>query len=289
MRAPQLPAAVDAVLDRGLAKAPEDRWPTAEAMVRALGEALGADRTEATPALPADDPGARRAAAAAAPLTRRAARPDPATPAPARRRRGAAPTPAPAATAGRRRGPALLVALVALVALCGGAAALLLGGGGGDGTGGQQDRAQREPARTTTPEPTRTAEATPEATRTPEPTATATPSPEPTATPAPTEAPTKAPPAGGDARALQLRAFALNNAGNPEQALAPAQKAVQLCDGSAAADPCAYALFELARALRLTGDPGGAIAALEQRKARFPDNQPGAVAQELARARADAG
>ncbi|MEZ0294385.1 MAG: serine/threonine-protein kinase, partial [Solirubrobacteraceae bacterium] len=40
VRAPDLPDAVDAVLDRGLAKAPEDRWPTAGAMVRALDDAL---------------------------------------------------------------------------------------------------------------------------------------------------------------------------------------------------------------------------------------------------------
>ena len=42
VRAPDLPDAVDAVLDRGLAKAPEDRWPTAGAMVRALDGALAA-------------------------------------------------------------------------------------------------------------------------------------------------------------------------------------------------------------------------------------------------------
>ena len=82
-------------------------------------------------------------------------------------------------------------------------------------------------------------------------------------------------------RALQLRAFELNNGGDPGRALKAAQKAVRLCEGSTAVDPCAYALFEYARALRLTGDPQGAIAALEERQQRFPDNQPGAVAEEL--------
>ena len=53
--------------------------------------------------------------------------------------------------------------------------------------------------------------------------------------------------------------------------------------------PCAYALYEYARALRLTGDPAGAVAALEERKQRFPGNQPGTIAQELARAREAAG
>jgi Tetratricopeptide repeat len=53
--------------------------------------------------------------------------------------------------------------------------------------------------------------------------------------------------------------------------------------------PCAYALYEYARALRLTGNPAGAIAALEERMQRFPDNQPGAVQAELERAREAAG
>jgi hypothetical protein len=64
---------------------------------------------------------------------------------------------------------------------------------------------------------------------------------------------------------------------------------VRACEGSTAVSPCAYALFEYAKALRLTGNPQAAIAALEERKARFPDNQPGAVEQELALAREAAG
>jgi len=291
----RLPAAVDAVLDRGLAKAPEDRWPTATAMVQALDDALGADRTAPTRALPTD-PEARRAAAAAAPLARRAARSDGGGVAPPRGRRGAAPPPAsppPDAAGGRRRGPVLLAALVALVALCGGAAALLLGGGGGDGGSPQRDRARVEATRTAKPERSRTPEPTAEATRTAEPTSTPTPtptsSPEPTATPTPTEAPASGGARGSDPTALQLRAYALNNAGDGRGALPFARKAVRLCEGSDAVSPCAYALYEYARALRLSGDPQGAIAALEERRQRFPDNQPDAVEQELARARAAAG
>ena len=91
--------------------------------------------------------------------------------------------------------------------------------------------------------------------------------------------------------ALQLRAFELNNAGDPQQALPFAQKAVQLCEGSDAVSPCAYALYEYAKALRLTGDPTAAIAALEERKQRFPGNQPDASRRSwrwLARPRARA-
>jgi serine/threonine-protein kinase len=94
---------------------------------------------------------------------------------------------------------------------------------------------------------------------------------------------------GEDPTALQNQAFNLNNAGQAEQALPYAQKAVELCAGSAEIDPCAYALFEYARSLRMTGDPQGAIAALEERKARFPGDQPEAVERELALAREAAG
>ena len=300
-----LPAAVDDVLDRGLAKDPHDRWPTAGAMVRALQAALpgGGGRTERTRVMGA--PVARSPQAAASAGGRRGGAPV----APAARgggRRGGAagdggpPRPgAPATSPLRRRGPVLLAALVALAVLAGVAAALFAGGGESP-----RDRAGRDPSPTPTAEATRTAEPTPERTTTPEPTATATATPEPTATATPDDEGEgessgqggggssgrgRSEPAGDDPTALQLRAFALNNAGDHEQALPYAQKAVRLCEGSAAVSPCAYALFEYAKALRLTGDPQGAIAALEERKQRFPDNQPGAVEAELARARADAG
>src|ERR1700760_4623718 len=49
-RAPELSRAVDAVLERGLAKDPGDRWPSAEAFVDALGRTLdeSAEPTQAT-------------------------------------------------------------------------------------------------------------------------------------------------------------------------------------------------------------------------------------------------
>ena len=249
-----VPPAVDRVLERGMAKEPAERWETTGAMVQALDDAL------ATP------PPRRRAATRTGP-TRALGAPPP--------RRG--------------WGAGVLVAVAALLLAAAGGVAFLTSGGGGEPR--DQPTAQREPERTSTPD----------ATRSPEPTPTEEPA---TATPAPTEeSPEATPPpaapeqdqggggavSGDDPTALQLRAYELNNAGDPERALAFAEKAVQLCDGSDAVSPCAYALYEYARALRLTGDPGAAVAALEERIQRFPDNQPGTVRQELERAREAAG
>jgi hypothetical protein len=250
-----VPPAVDGVLERGMAKEPEERWESAGAMVRALDDAI------------AVRPARRRAGPPTAP-TRTLAAP------PARRGWGAG----------------ALVAIAALLLVVAGAVALVTGGGGED----PSDR----PTAQSTPEATRTA--TPDATRTPEPTPTeapATATPTPTASPEPTETPeAEAPPegeggrgVGNDPAALQLRAFELNNAGDHKGALKFAEKAVKLCEGSTAVSPCAYALYEYARALRLTGNPAAAIAVLEERMRRFPDNQPGTVRQELERAREAAG
>jgi serine/threonine-protein kinase len=264
-----VPEAADRVLARGMAKEPADRWPSAGAMVSALDDALSAP-----------PPRRRAAVAAGGDATRVMGRTPPPAP-PAR-------TGSPAGRPRRRWGLGAVVALAALLLVVAGAVALMSGG-----DDPPADPSARE-------EPTATATATPDATATPEPTPeeTSTATPEPTATEEPAPEPEDTKPEkpkrnnaalGGDARQLQLQAFELNNAGQPEQALAPAQRAVELCQGSDAVDPCAYALFEYARALRLTGDPNGAIAVLEERKQRFPDNQPEAVEAELARARRDAG
>ena len=51
-RDPSLPRGVDAVLDRGLAKDPGDRWASATAMVDALDRAMGSSRPATEPTRP---------------------------------------------------------------------------------------------------------------------------------------------------------------------------------------------------------------------------------------------
>jgi eukaryotic-like serine/threonine-protein kinase len=269
-----LPPAVDRVLARGMAKEPGDRWPSAAAFVQALDDALDDVPAEPTRVLPVT-----------------AARPGRIAPPPPR-------DPEPPRGGGRSWGAGALVALAA-VALLIAAAALLLTRDGDDDPGTRAADATRTPEATTEPEKT----AKPEKTATPDPT------PEPTATPEPTPEPTETPAATGDGNngggggngngggrglgndptALQLEAYNRNQAGDPAGALPYAEKAVKRCEGSTEVSPCAYALYEYARALRGTGNPQAAVQVLEERLQRFPDDQRAAVEQELAAAREEAG
>jgi eukaryotic-like serine/threonine-protein kinase len=250
-----VPPAADRVLARGMAKEPVDRWDSAGAMVRALDDALSAP------------PPRRRAAAAVLPPTESTRVMGDRTPPPARPARAAAAAGSPR----RGWGAGALIALAALLLLVAGAVALM---SGGDDPPAERPAARDEPRATATPDET----AAPEETATAEPTA------EPTEEP--TAEPTQEPAAEGDDPAeLQLEAYELNQAGRHQEALPVAARAVELCQGSTAIDPCAYALFEYGRALRLTGDPEGAISVLEERKQRFPGDQPQAVNAELKLAR----
>ena len=262
LRDPDLPRAVDGVLARGMAKEPADRWESGAAFVRALDDALSA------PLAPARTPPLPRAAAPAATATAPAARDrrpvagrhrGPGRAGPLRRRRDRA------ALARRRRR-------------------------GGRRRRADADRDRHRDARADVdagahghPDGHVDPGADGDADADTDPTAT------PTPTPTPTEEPDTSGGGGGSAADLQAEAFRLNNAGRPEAALPVAAQAVERCQGSDAVDPCAYALFEYAKALRLTGDPAQAIAVLEERKQRFPRDQPAAVERELALARKAAG
>jgi eukaryotic-like serine/threonine-protein kinase len=271
---PDLTDKVDDVIDRGMAKEPDDRWGSAAEFVERLEESLAAPPPRRTDGADAGPTRSTRLMAARDRTPPPAARGEAGDEPPGEAGRRAAPA---AAGRPRRSGPGAGVLVAGLLAVLAAAVLAFALLSGGDGNG------ERSPSRSTpTPQATKaTATPTAEQTQTTTPTATATPTP---AQPAGNE------PAGKNARKLQLQAFDLNNAGRSEEALPVAQKAVKLgCKGSAPVNPCGYALFELARAQRGSGDPEGAIKTLEERQRRYPGDQKAAVDTEMNRAKQDAG
>jgi serine/threonine-protein kinase len=263
---------VDAVIDRGMAKDPDDRWDSATQFVERLEEAL---------APPPPKRGTGNGAVGGHTRSTRLMPDRDGTPPPSRPVR---PTAGPSSPrrSGSRMGVllgvlgALLVAAIVVIALT--------SGGGDDNTSSSSSKAKATPSATKS-KPKAKAKATATATATAQ-----------QAEPAqPTASATKAPaagkePAGNDPRQLQLQAYNLNNQGQSAQALPYAQKAVRLgCKGSAPVNPCGYALYELGRAQRQTGDPQAAIKTLEERIKRYPDDQKSTVEAELNKAKAAAG
>src|SRR4051812_145887 len=134
--APDLPRGVDQVLWRGLEKDPDDRWPSAGAMVEALEKSLG-DRAE-----PATAPTAPVAARPSRPPSR------PSRPVPVA---DSAPVPPP-----RRRGWVPVLAIAAVVGLlAGGAIAAIIGGGSDEpsSTQAKRTRTAKRPAARSTAQP----------------------------------------------------------------------------------------------------------------------------------------
>ena len=252
-----LPAPVDDVLIRGMAKQAEDRFETAAAFVDALETALsgGIPVLARRPAGPPRARGAGRYVGAAAASRFRA---DPADPPPT----AAIWTPADSLqrVSGGHRRAGRAVALIALLAAIVGVGAVALAGLGGSGPG------TRTAARTHT-----TARAThvhhpvtkPQAVaQTPTTTTSAAPS-----TPSPPATPTAAP----SASQLQLTGHDQLLDGNYTAAIATLRKAV-----SAAAPGSltyVYGLYDLGKALLLSGDAAGAVPILEQR-AKIPNQTP---------------
>jgi serine/threonine-protein kinase len=273
-RDPGLNDDVDAVLVKGMAKRPQDRWASCVELVEHLTQGLESRSPVVEPTL--DDRTAidQRPVAitdlsdASDSLDDMTGRlpplepPAPATPQPVAARQ------APSRPYSKRQsnsramaiGALVFVVLVALVA----AVALMRRDTGGSGT-------TTQPTAATTATTGRTGTSANRSTTT-------------------TRAgQNDAIPSSNDPTQLQLQAFKLNNSGNAAAALPYAEKAVRLCEGSTQISPCAYALFELARAQRMSGDPAAAIRTLEERQSRFPDDQRSAVEAELAKARAAAG
>ncbi len=251
-----LPRALDAVLQRGMAKRPEERWPSAGEFAGAIEGALrAADATRAT----------RRQLLAAPPQRVRSHQP--------------AGAPAESAAARRRRGRGAALAALAAVALGVGVAAA----DSGMFAGTSRPTAADHPARTLSaakprtpathahvakrPAARRPATTRPATTR-PATTSTVQASPVAATTPPPT------------AETLQARGHELLQDGNPAAAIPVLRQAVGAT--SPASLTYAYALFDLGRSLLLAGDPKAAVEVLWQRM-QIP-NQTGVVRAELQQA-----
>jgi serine/threonine-protein kinase len=269
-----LPPAVDAALRAGLAKDPDARPATAEGLVDRIEDALDDDATATTVAPPtATTRRFEQPAPAAAPP--REARP---------RRTPPPPPPQPVKTAsgdGPRRWPAI-AALAALLLAAGAVAAIALTGGGG----ASSDRTTaRSPSATTSSAKKQRTTSSNRSTSTQQKQTTTQAQSTPTASSAPAPAS-----GGGDPKALNDQGFALIGQGNNAAAVPLLQQSVQgfRDQGRTGEIDYAFALFNLATALRATGHPDQAIPLLEERLQRS-DYKRGVVERELAAARQQAG
>ncbi len=239
-RNPALPVAIDAVLARGMAKRPQDRWPSAQQLVERLELAMSG-----TP-----EP------------TRPIAVPEPTRPIPVPVSASSSPTRLPPIalnpSARPSRSHRRLAAVLALGAALACAVAIALIAGSGAGTPARHSRhatahtrgaAKRASAGHSTPAAPGTTEAS-----------------APSTTTAPTQTPTPA-----TAAALQARGHSLILAGNYAQAIPVLRQAV--ANAAHSSVTYAYALFDLGHALRLAGDPAAAVPILRQRL-QIPNQTP---------------
>ncbi|HWI09016.1 MAG TPA: serine/threonine-protein kinase [Solirubrobacteraceae bacterium] len=276
---PGLPAELDDVFARALAKEPGARPATAAGLVggieRALRPVEQTERTQAlTPVVPLGAAAAQRAAAAdPAQAAEPAEEPPEEPPTPPARERRSPPPPAAATPPRRARRISPLVPIGLAAALAAVVLAIALGRGGED--------PQRSAAKPTTGST---------AART-QPTTSA---PAPAAEEQPAAPPAQAPPAepsGESPAALNDRGFALNQDGRYAEAVAPLRAAVEGYRKAGNTDDIgyAYALYNLGVALNRSGDPAAAVEVLEERM-RY-SNQRGTVQRELrdARSKLDGG
>jgi hypothetical protein len=242
-----LPRAVDAVLARGMAKRPEDRHPTAGALVDELGTALGRGATRTRRAVPAAPAAAAAPAAPAAAAARAVA-------APVRPAAGSAGTPMPrfSSPPSRRTGRATALAALLAAAVVIGLIAALSGGGAPSvkqtSAHRSAPRSGAKPARK--PQPAVSA-GTPAASSTS------------SSSSSTTSAQTTPAAAPQSADGLEAQGHRLLLSGAYSTAVPTLRRAV------AAAAPGSllqgYALYDLGRSLLLSGDPAGAVPVLQQR------------------------
>jgi len=250
-----LPPAVDAVLARGMAKRPEQRWPSAQDFAQALEGALEEPATRPIRVAAAPGPRARRARSAPG-------RTGPVPVASPASQRGAhAPAPRTGMVASANgRGPRRRGARVpALAALAAGAAVAIavagtLGGGGGPSATRPATAAQRQasvaPPKTHKP-PAPAAAPPPRPHTTPHTTSSVTVTPAAATTPAPLS------------DTLEARGHQLMLDGNYSAAISVLRQAVDAAPPGSLT--YAYALYDLGRSLRLGGDPQEAVRVLYQR------------------------
>jgi eukaryotic-like serine/threonine-protein kinase len=272
--ADDLPPAVDAALRAGLAKDPDARPKTAEDLVDRLADALGEDATAVAPPTATTR---RFDRVTPPPPPRREARPRRTPPPPA--------TPSPSTAADRpRRWPAIAVLAALLLAAGAVAATALTGGGSGSRTASTPTASTSTSAkkhRTTSTSSRSRAKAATSSSQT-----------QPSTQAQSTASTTTAPPAAsdGDPGALNDQGFSLINQGNPAAAVPLLQQSVHgfRSQGRTGEIDYAFALFNLATALRATGHPDQAIPLLEERLQRS-DYKRAVVERELANAREQAG
>jgi eukaryotic-like serine/threonine-protein kinase len=244
-----LGADVDAVLQRGLAKDPSERWPSATAFVDALRDALEAEQKPA-------------------PTTKFMGAPAAAAPPPPPRRTAPRATVAPAARPRRSSSRWLAPAVIALLAVI---AVIAIIGAAGDGDGAQRAESTPEPTATAKAEDEKKEEPKKEAT--PEPTAAATEA-APESTPADAELPT------GSISELDAKGYDLIQAGQYAEAVPYERAAVEQC-GDSTETICSYAIYNLGTALNRSGNPAEAIPYLQRRLDGWPDDRPQIVRAEL--------
>ena len=264
-----LGAGVDEVLRRGMAKDPDDRYPTAARFVDELRGVTGG-----AAAVPPPPPtSATRAMPSTA--SRRIAAVPPPPPEHAR-------TPAAAGGGGGGRGWIAALVVVLVLAAAAGAAVLLSGSGDEDGGGEQRAQTQSQDTGSSSDEPAQTDEKPPATTE--------------AAPPATTEPPATAPdnePEGGAGPSsegnespgeLNDRGFALLERGDAAAALPLLQQAVQGFEAQgdgADRTTYGYALYNLGRAYAETGNPAEAIKFYERRLQVSPDDRPEVVSKAI--------